>query len=65
REPNAWRTEATATCAAACTFAAWLQWHWDPCWHRACDEPSRISAAKVQAAAQVAVASVRQALGSR
>ncbi|HVM17150.1 MAG TPA: M28 family peptidase [Gaiellaceae bacterium] len=45
--------------------AAWLQWHWDPCWHKACDEPARVSAAKVQAAAQVGVASLREALGSR
>ena len=42
--------------------ATWIQWHWDPCWHRPCDEPSRVSPAKMQAAAQLAVDSIRQAL---
>lgn len=42
--------------------AAWVMWHWDPCWHRACDEPQRVSAAKLQAAAGLAVATVRQEL---
>jgi Zn-dependent M28 family amino/carboxypeptidase len=42
--------------------AAWVMWHWDPCWHKACDEPHRLSAAKVQAVAELAVATVRHAL---
>jgi hypothetical protein len=42
--------------------AAWVMWHWDPCWHRACDEPHRVSAPKLQAAAELAVATLRQAL---
>jgi alkaline phosphatase isozyme conversion protein len=44
--------------------AAWLTWHWDTCWHRACDEPSRVSPAKLEAAGRVTLASVRRALES-
>jgi hypothetical protein len=42
--------------------AAWVMWHWDSCWHRACDEPQRVSAAKLQTVAELAVATVRHAL---
>ena len=34
--------------------AAWVQWRWDPCWHSACDRPSRVVAWKVEAAARMA-----------
>lgn len=44
--------------------AAWIQWHWDPCWHKACDEPPRISAAKLATAGRLALAAVRAALES-
>jgi hypothetical protein len=45
--------------------AAWVQWHWDPCWHKACDEPHRLSQAKLRAAAKLAVTAVRLAIQSR
>jgi aminopeptidase YwaD len=44
--------------------AAWVMWHWDSCWHRACDQPHRISPAKLAAAGRLAVAAVRGALES-
>ena len=42
--------------------AAWLQWHWDVCWHEACDRASRLSAPRLEAAARLALATVRRAL---
>ena len=45
--------------------AAWIQWRWDPCWHRACDVASRVEPRKVAAAAELALLSARAALRQR
>ncbi len=42
--------------------AAWIQWRWDPCWHRACDVASRVQAWKVAGAAKLTLLSARAAL---
>jgi Iap family predicted aminopeptidase len=44
--------------------AAWIEWRWDTCWHRACDTADRVSAAKMAAAANVSVAAVRAELAA-
>ena len=43
--------------------AALLTWRWDSCWHERCDRASRVSAARMVAAARLTVASLRTALG--
>ena len=43
--------------------AAWIQWRWDPCWHSSCDVPGRLVVWKLNAAAQIATATVRAAVG--
>ena len=42
--------------------AAWIEWRWDPCWHSACDVASRVSPAKLEAAARLAIAAAETAL---
>lgn len=42
--------------------AAWVQWRWDTCWHSACDVASRVSGAKLEAAARLAAAAAEAAL---
>ena len=44
--------------------ATWIQWRWDPCWHRPCDTADRIVPAKVSVAAGLALATVRRAIRS-
>jgi hypothetical protein len=42
--------------------AAWIEWRWDTCWHTACDVASRLDPRKLEAAALLALATVRDAL---
>jgi hypothetical protein len=42
--------------------AAWIQWRYDDCWHEPCDRPSRVRAAKLEAAARLTYEAVRRAI---
>ena len=42
--------------------AAWITWRWDTCWHSSCDRADRVETAKLAAAAQLALRTVRGAL---
>jgi aminopeptidase YwaD len=42
--------------------AAWVEWRWDSCWHRACDTAGRVVPAKLAAAARLVLATTRRAL---
>jgi hypothetical protein len=39
--------------------AAWIEWRWDTCWHRACDQPQRLSVSKLAVAARLALETAR------
>jgi hypothetical protein len=41
--------------------AAWIEWRWDPCWHKACDRVGRLDTAKLSAAIRLTVRAVRAA----
>jgi aminopeptidase S len=41
--------------------AAWIEWRWDPCWHKACDRVGRLDTAKLSAAIRLTVKAVRAA----
>jgi hypothetical protein len=41
--------------------AAWIEWRWDPCWHKACDRVGRLDTAKLSAAIRLTVKAVRTA----
>jgi Zn-dependent M28 family amino/carboxypeptidase len=41
--------------------AAWIEWRWDPCWHRACDRVGRLDTAKLLAVIRLTVSAVRDA----
>lgn len=43
--------------------AAWLEWREDACWHSACDTAGRVEAANLEAIGELALATVRSALG--
>ena len=43
--------------------AAWIEWREDPCWHAACDTADRVKPWKLGAAARLALAAIRDALG--
>ena len=38
--------------------AAWIEWRWDTCWHRACDTAHRLDTRKLEVAARLAIDSV-------
>jgi hypothetical protein len=42
--------------------AAWIQWRYDECWHDPCDRPSRVRAARLEAAARLGYEAVRRAI---
>jgi Zn-dependent M28 family amino/carboxypeptidase len=42
--------------------AAWIEWWWDPCWHRACDRPDRLVPKKLAAVERLAAAAVTAAV---
>jgi aminopeptidase S len=41
--------------------AAWIEWRWDYCWHKACDRVGRLDAAKLSAAIRLTVRALRTA----
>jgi aminopeptidase YwaD len=45
--------------------AAWVQWRVDHCWHRSCDTPGRVRAAKLEAAYALVLRAARSALATR
>lgn len=45
--------------------AAWVQWRVDDCWHRSCDTPGRVRAAKLEAAYVLVLRAARSALATR
>jgi hypothetical protein len=42
--------------------AAWIEWRWDPCWHRPCDRISRLVPAKLGAVVRVVNVAAHAAL---
>lgn len=42
--------------------AAWIQWHWDTCWHLACDRAERVDSAKLGQATKLAYETALAAL---
>ncbi|HJS70199.1 MAG TPA: M28 family peptidase [Gaiellaceae bacterium] len=43
--------------------AAWIEWRWDPCWHRPCDRISRLRPYKLGSAARVVLGAARSVVG--
>jgi aminopeptidase YwaD len=42
--------------------AAWIEWRWDPCWHRPCDTVSRLKPYRLRPAGRVVLAAARAVL---